>query len=71
MLPQSFTLAELVAGMAEDRCKGCPPDRVCAWACKHGMGVIDNAIAAALNLSLDEPLEDIAPVQQALCECYL
>lgn len=71
MASQTFTLAELVAGMTEDRCRGCPPDRVCAWACQQGMGVIDNAIAATLSLPLDEPLEDIELVRQALCECYL
>jgi hypothetical protein len=53
--------------MSEEQCKGCPPDRVCAWACRQGMGVTDNAIAELLGFPLDA---DADFVQRALCECY-
>ncbi|HET7090686.1 MAG TPA: hypothetical protein VFL17_18795 [Anaerolineae bacterium] len=71
MISLQITLADLVAGASEERCLGCPPDRVCAWACWQGMGVADNAIAEMLGFPLDEPLDaDDEFVRQALCECY-
>ena len=71
MLTARVTLADLINGMAEDVCQGCPPDRICAWACRQGMGVADNAIAEMLGFPLDEPLDaDADFVRRALCECY-
>ena len=67
MLTTRVTLADLINGITEDICQGCPPDRVCAWACRQGMGVTDNAIAALLGFPLDT---DTGFVQRALCECY-
>jgi hypothetical protein len=60
-------LTNLIGPMSEEQCKGCPPDRVCAWACRQGMGVTDNAIAAMLGIPLDA---DADFVRRALCECY-
>lgn len=68
---QRVTLADLIAGVSEDRCLSCPPDRVCAWACAQGLGVIDNWISAIRAHELAWPANpDIAPVHRALWECY-
>ena len=71
MLTARVTLADLINGMAEDVCQGCPPDRICAWACRQGMGVADNAIAEMLGFPFDLPLDaDADFVRRVLCECY-
>jgi hypothetical protein len=62
----SQTLADLIGPMSEEMCRGCPPDRVCAWACQQGWGITDNALAARLGLND----ADGEAVKQALCECY-
>jgi hypothetical protein len=67
----SGTLADLIAGASEDRCRNCPPDRVCAWACCQGMGVIDNWISIMRANELAWPIDPgVAFERQALWECY-
>ena len=71
MIDQPTTLADLVSGANADRCQGCPPERVCAWACKQGFSVTDNAAIAGLGLPLDWIFDaDVESVRQALCDCY-
>ncbi len=71
MTTQPITLADLVAGASEERCLGCPPDRVCAWACKQGFSVTDSAALAMLEIPLGFALDaDIDAIRQALCDCY-
>jgi len=71
MLDERLTVAALIAGMDEEHCKRCPPQRVCAWACRQGMGVPDNAIAATLGPKLDWATDaEVEIVRQMLCDCY-
>lgn len=36
------------ATASRSQCDGCPPERVCAWACVQGRGVEEIVIGAAL-----------------------
>lgn len=54
------------------RCATCPPDRVCAWACEQGWGVVDVLISKSLPVpdeAPDEASRDPA-LNQALWESY-
>jgi hypothetical protein len=61
-----------IAGKREMDCENCPPDRVCAWACEQGMGVLEvlmgEALAEQARLWPVEP--EVEAVQEALHEIY-
>ena len=59
------------------RCDDCPPERVCAWDCEQGQGVLEimmgealaaEARAASLTPITTEP--DVEPIERALYEIY-
>jgi len=71
MFNPRLTMADLLAGASEEACRGCPPDRVCAWACRQGWGVTDTAVAAQLGVPLDRADDaHVEVVRQILCDCY-
>ena len=53
------------------RCDDCPPERVCAWDCEQGQGVLEimmgEALAEQARLTLPSGSE---PTQQALYDIY-
>jgi hypothetical protein len=53
MAPETEIPIRLQTHRSECRCENCPPDRVCAWACLQGAGVIDILIGAALEQDLN------------------
>ncbi len=63
-----------IGPVAQGRCDGCPPERVCAWDCEQGQGVLEIMMGEALAeqarlawpVALDPDRE-----QQALHEAYL
>jgi hypothetical protein len=69
--PQSYRLLDRAN---ENRCKHCPPDRVCAWDCVQGAGYEDIVIGAVLEQSQSWALEqsESAPDanRQALWDMY-
>ncbi|HEC24365.1 MAG TPA: hypothetical protein ENI95_15785 [Chloroflexi bacterium] len=56
------------------RCRDCPPERVCAWACVQGAGIEDIVIGAVLALEgLSAPPalpEGAEPSRAALWESF-
>ncbi len=57
----------------QDRCNNCPPERVCAWDCEQGQGVLEimmgEALAEQARLHLRvEP--EVEPIEQVLYEIY-
>ena len=63
-----------IAGKREADCANCPPDRVCAWACEQGMGVLEVLMGEALAEEARKapwPVEpEVAPISQAILELY-
>jgi hypothetical protein len=47
--PENELPIRLLTRANENRCKVCPPDRICAWACVQGMGMEDILIGALLE----------------------
>jgi hypothetical protein len=39
----------LLSCASESRCRQCPPDRICAWACLQGTSIPDRTIGAVLE----------------------
>lgn len=63
-----------IGPVAQDRCDVCPPERVCAWACEQGQGMLEIMMGEALaeQARLAWPIAvDLDPAQQALYEAYL
>jgi hypothetical protein len=57
----------------QERCDNCPPERVCAWDCEQGQGVLEIMMGEALADQAREPLElepDADPIERALYEIY-
>jgi hypothetical protein len=53
------------------RCDDCPPERVCAWDCEQGQGVLEILMGEALaeQARLMLPIGN-EPTQQALYDIY-
>ena len=53
------------------RCDDCPPERVCAWDCEQGQGMLEIMMGEALaeQARLMLPI-DSEPAQQALHDIY-
>ena len=53
------------------RCDDCPPERVCAWDCEQGQGVLEILMGEALTeqARLTIPIGS-EPTQQALYDIY-
>ena len=57
----------------QSRCDDCPPERVCAWGCEQGQGVLEIMMGEALAEQARLPLpteSEAEPAQQALYEIY-
>lgn len=55
------------------RCDDCPPERVCAWDCEQGQGVLEIMMGEALTDQVRQPLKtepDVAVIERALYEIY-
>ena len=59
------------------RCDDCPPERVCAWDCEQGQGVLEvmmgEALAAEARVASLTPIKtesDAEPIERALYEIY-
>ncbi len=55
------------------RCEDCPPERVCAWDCEQGQGVLEILMGEALaeQARLDWSLaSEVKQVEQMLYEVY-
>ena len=57
-----------------ERCANCPPERVCAWDCEQGQGVLEilmgEALAEEAKLYWRAETKEIEPANQALYEIY-
>ena len=60
-----------VGPVDQARCDNCPPERVCAWDCEQGQGVLEimmgEALAEQARLQLPVGSE---PTQRALYDIY-
>ncbi len=57
----------------QDRCEHCPPERVCAWDCEQGQGILEILMGEALAEQARLPHRserEADPAQQALYEIY-
>ena len=56
----------------QERCKNCPPDRVCAWDCEQGQGVLEILMGEALadQAKLNWPDKPSVEPEQILYEIY-
>ena len=56
----------------QERCKDCPPDRVCAWDCEQGQGVLEILMGEALadQAKLNWPDNQEVEPEQVLYEIY-
>ncbi len=74
MSTDSQPARRLLTRASEERCKHCPPDRVCAWDCVQGAGITDIVIGAMLEQSdswaLRQAPADQGAVEQALWELF-
>lgn len=55
------------------RCDDCPPERVCAWDCEQGQGVLEIMMGEALTDQARQPLKvepDVVVIERALYEIY-
>jgi hypothetical protein len=53
------------------RCDDCPPERVCAWDCEQGQGVLEILMGEALAEQARSTLPiGSEPTQQALYDIY-
>ena len=62
-----------VGPVDQDRCDDCPPERVCAWDCEQGQGVLEVLMGEALAEQARQQLgiePEVEPAQQALYEVY-
>ena len=56
----------------QSRCDDCPPERVCAWDCEQGQGVLEILMGEALadQAKLSLPDEQNIESEQVLYEIY-
>ncbi|HTP11813.1 MAG TPA: hypothetical protein VMP08_26345 [Anaerolineae bacterium] len=60
-----------VGPVDQSRCDDCPPERVCAWDCEQGQGVLEIMMGEALAEQARTKLpEGSEPTQQALYDIY-
>jgi hypothetical protein len=75
MLTDPVTKA--IESVDQARCDDCPPERVCAWDCEQGQGVLEimmgEALAAEARAASLTPIKtepDVEPIERALYEIY-
>ncbi len=57
----------------QSRCDDCPPERVCAWDCEQGQGVLEIMMGEALADDARRPNKtepDVVVIERALYEIY-
>ena len=55
----------------QELCDDCPPERMCAWDCAQGQGVLEILMGEALaEQARAMPAVDREPTQQALYDIY-
>ncbi len=62
-----------IGPVEQERCDNCPPERVCAWDCEQGQGVLEIMMGEALaeQARLAWPVDvEPEPTQQALYDIY-
>ena len=67
--------AKLIEPVDQARCDDCPPERVCAWDCEQGQGVLEilmgEALADQARVAARKPIEpDDEPIEKVLYEIY-
>ena len=73
---QYATLATALGSVDDACCANCLPDRVCAWDCEQGLGVLEILLGQALaeQARLAQPIvmpdPSLAPISEALWETY-
>jgi hypothetical protein len=70
--PQSYLDREL-GPVDQARCDKCPPERVCAWDCEQGQGLLEIMMGEALAEQARRPIElepDAEPIDRVLYEIY-
>lgn len=71
MLTDPVTKA--IESVDQARCDDCPPERVCAWDCEQGQGVLEIMMGEALADEARQPIQlepDVEPIERALYEIY-
>ena len=65
------SIPKSVGPVDQDRCDDCPPERVCAWDCEQGQGLLEILMGEALaeQARLMPPIGS-EPTQQALYDIY-
>ncbi len=68
-------VTKLIGPVDQERCDDCPPERVCAWDCEQGQGVLEimmgEALAEQARVAALEPIESEAEsIERTLYEIY-
>ena len=66
-------LTKAINPVNPQRCDNCPPERVCAWDCEQGQGVLEILMGEALAEQARLAWQNASgsePTQQALYDIY-
>ena len=66
-------VTKFIEPVDQARCDDCPPERVCAWDCEQGQGVLEILMGEALADEARQPLKvepDVVVIERALYEIY-
>lgn len=66
-------VTKFIEPVDQARCDDCPPERVCAWDCEQGQGVLEIMMGEALADEARQPVKiepDVAVIERALYEIY-
>ena len=64
-------VTKFIEPVDQSRCDACPPERVCAWDCEQGQGVLEILMGEALTDQAREPIEsETGPIERVLYEIY-
>jgi len=69
------SILKAVRPVDRSRCDDCPPERVCAWDCEQGQGVLEimmgEALAEQARSAAREPIGlEAEPIERVLYEIY-
>ncbi len=67
------SVKKAVGPVEQAHCDDCPPERVCAWDCEQGQGVLEILMGEALTDDARRPLKtepDVVVIERALYEIY-
>ncbi|MFN8597853.1 MAG: hypothetical protein U0559_16925 [Anaerolineae bacterium] len=67
-------VTKLIEPVDQARCDNCPPERVCAWDCEQGQGVLEILMGDALADQARDARKPIEPevesIERTLYEIY-